>query len=183
MALAVYLSPGCPLVFCAIQMTHHEAGKSFMNTPCNTNPSSARITHAVHPLHGCCVPIRQVLDRGGEPYLLIERPDGQTQCIPQTWTSQAAPVVATPGACFTPPQLQVLRRWRDAHLDKLAVGGVSPAASHSGGTADEYSHRPAASDGAVAHPVPGSPSTPAGSTESLGVTALDNSTHTIRREP
>jgi len=162
--------------------TQHDSRTIHVNTPCNTNPSTARITHAAHPLQGCCVPIRQVLERGGEPYLLIERPDGQTQYIPQSWADQAPPVVAAPGAYFTPLQLQALSRWRDAHLDNLAVGGVSPVASHSGGTGDEYSRRPAAPDGAMAHPVPGSPPTSTGSVESLGVTSLGNSTHAIRRK-
>ena len=167
----------------ATRNTDHGTRSIHVNTLCNTNPSTVRITHAAHPLRGCCVLIRQVLEREGESYLLIERPDGRTQCIPQSWTDQAPPIGAAPGACFTPSQLQALSRWRDAHLDKLAAGGVSPAVSHSGGTGDEYSRHPAAPDGAMAHPVPGSPPTPTGPVESLGVTPLDNSTHTIRGEP
>lgn len=161
-------------------ITQHATRSIHVNTPCDTNPSTARITHAAHPLQGCCVPIRQVLERGGERYLLIERPDGQTQYIPQTWADQAPPVAAAPGAYFTPVQLQALSRWRDAHLDNLAVGSVSPVATHSGGTDDEYSRCPAAPDGAMAHPVIGSSPTSTGSVELLGVTPLGNSTRAIR---
>jgi hypothetical protein len=166
-----------------LRITHHVSRNIHVNTLCNTNPSIVHITHAAHPLQGCCVPIRRVLERGGGPYLLIERPDGRTQCIPQAWTNQAPPVLATPGACFTPPQLQALCRWRDAHLDKLAIGSISPTSSNSGGAADEYSHRPVPSDGGVVHSVPGSPPTSTGSVESLGSTPLDESTSGNRRKP
>jgi len=89
----------------------------------------ARIIHAAHPLHGCHVPIRQVLRKGGEVHLLIDRPDGDVQLIPQRWTDRALQVQATPGARFTPKQLLTLRRWLDerqplAGFDKDRVGGI-----------------------------------------------------------
>jgi len=152
------------------------------NTPYNTNPGTACITHAAHPLRGQRVAIRQVLYRGGEVYFLIERPDGRTQIIPRAWTDQAPPVLATAGAPFTPAQLQALRRWRDAHLDKSGGVGVSLEPSHcSGGITNDPPHGFSSPGGGVEPSLPPEPPTPVSPVEPLGTATLGQPTPVTRR--
>lgn len=130
--------------------SRHKRKSRCVNTPYNTNPTTVRIIHAAHPLRGQCVSVRQTLQRGGEPHLLVERPDGRTQLIPSTWTDQVSVESAT-GARFTPRQLLALRRWLDDHLRSAPLDKsghiVSPEKNSSGGNDDELerpiSSRPA----------------------------------------
>ena len=45
-----------------------------------------RITAPQHPLHGALVPVVRRLRKGGEAQLVIRRPNGHTQLIPERWT-------------------------------------------------------------------------------------------------
>jgi len=92
-----------------------------VNKLCNTNPATVRITHATHPLCGQCVSIQQTIQRKDELHFLIERPGGQVQLIPISWTDQAVVEPSAPGARFTPHQLITLRRWLDGHLQSNSL--------------------------------------------------------------
>jgi len=60
------------------------------------------ITCPGHPLSGKAVPILHRRPGGGVPTVLVELPDGTTQCMPVSWTDRAAPnphqIASAPGA-------------------------------------------------------------------------------------
>ena len=128
---------------------------TYDNALCNPDATLVRVTHEAHPLRGCCVTLRQVRDQGGESFLVIERPDGQVQQIPRSWTDLAVPEPATPGARFTPRQLLALRRWLDTPRGvRRRAGGEEVVSSAkngegSGGNDDEGTNNSSPSEGGV----------------------------------
>ena len=118
------------------------SGRATVNTLCNTSQSTVQITHAAHPLCGQSVIVQHILKEGQKHSLIVEWPDdGPVCCVPQEWTDQAIPGLASPGARFTPQQLCAVREWVDAHwpsgLDKSAKVCLLEAKTiNSGGNTD-----------------------------------------------
>jgi hypothetical protein len=60
------------------------------------------ITHPGHPLSGKALAVLHYRPKGRLPSVLVEQPDGTTQCVPLSWTDRASPdphrAVTVPGA-------------------------------------------------------------------------------------
>jgi hypothetical protein len=65
--------------------------------------------------------VRGTVQKKNELHFIIERPDGETQLIPISWTNQGVVEPAARGARFTPRQLIALRRWLDNHLQSNSL--------------------------------------------------------------
>lgn len=158
----------------------HGSGSGFVNTLCNTCPTTVRITHPVHPLHDQYVSVRQTLREGNDQYYLVEGPDGQGQRIPRAWTDQVVIEPATPGARFTPHQLVTLRRWVDDHLWSASLDKereIVPFEENSlGGNDNEPEHTLYQSRDSVAVPVAAPAEATTCSTGKVGATALEDLT-------
>ena len=133
--------------------------------------------------------VQQTIQKGGEQYLLIERPDNQTQLIPINWTDQAIVKPAASGACFTPGQLLTLRRWLDNHLQTSGLdekaGIVSLKAQHnpSGGNDDEEENKPIQSTSILERPNAESTPETTGPTGNMGAAGLGDKTNVEHTAP